>query len=149
MQRAGVSRAPLRSLQVEGLWWMRALQAHVAAPGAPLPHVHFARPIVQSAPLPVHLLTTSLPLTPKKKIILLFLLLLLFCFIFLFYFFGLRVVVVVMCCPRRHFKERVGQQPSRKEEMRWRMLVRKVKSAKAASGAFSLAAMSARLAQIV
>ncbi|KAG0568018.1 hypothetical protein M758_7G177500 [Ceratodon purpureus] len=49
----------------------------------------------------------------------------------------------------RHFKERVGQQPSRKEEMRWKMLVRKVKSAKAASGSFSLAAMSARLAQIV
>ena len=43
----------------------------------------------------------------------------------------------------------MGQQPSRKEEVRWKMLVRKVKSAKAASGSFSLAAMSARLAQIV
>lgn len=48
----------------------------------------------------------------------------------------------------RHFRERVGQQPSRKEEMRWKMLVRKVQFAKAASGPFSLAAVSARLAQV-
>lgn len=49
----------------------------------------------------------------------------------------------------RHFKERVGQQPSRKEENRWKMLVRKVQSsAKAASGSFSLVAVTARLSQV-
>ncbi|KAG0558597.1 hypothetical protein KC19_10G040700 [Ceratodon purpureus] len=49
----------------------------------------------------------------------------------------------------RHFKERVGQQVSRKEEMRWTMLVRKVQAARAATGAMSLAAMSARFSQVL
>jgi len=47
----------------------------------------------------------------------------------------------------RHFKER--GQPSRKEEMRWKMLVRKVESStKAAPGTFSLVDVSARLSQV-
>ena len=54
--------------------------------------------------------------------------------------------VLYLC---RHFKERVGQQVSRKEEMRWTMLVRKVQAARAATGAMSLAAMSARFSQVL
>ena len=42
----------------------------------------------------------------------------------------------------------MGQKASRQEEMRWKMLVRKVQAARAASGAFSLAAVSARLSQV-
>lgn len=49
----------------------------------------------------------------------------------------------------RHFKVRVGQEPNRKEEMRWKMLVCKVQSAKAASRAFSLAAVTTKLAKQV
>ncbi|XP_002975208.2 BTB/POZ and TAZ domain-containing protein 3 [Selaginella moellendorffii] len=44
----------------------------------------------------------------------------------------------------RHFKDRIGQQ-TKKEESRWNLLVAKVKAAKGASTAFSLAAVSATL----
>jgi hypothetical protein len=57
----------------------------------------------------------------------------------------LKIIEIFNC---RHFKEQVGQQQaSKKEEMRWKMIVSKVRLAKTATSTFSLAAVSAELDQ--
>lgn len=48
----------------------------------------------------------------------------------------------------RHFKNKIGQHQNKRDETRWRLLVNKVVSAKHATSAFSLAAMSAKLEQV-
>ncbi len=58
----------------------------------------------------------------------------------------LKIIEIFNC---RHFKEQVGhQQSSKKEEMRWKMIVSKVRLAKTAMSTFSLAAVSAELDQV-
>ncbi|BBN12778.1 hypothetical protein MPTK1_5g22830 [Marchantia polymorpha subsp. ruderalis] len=47
-----------------------------------------------------------------------------------------------------HFKNKIGQHQNKRDETRWRLLVNKVVSAKHATSAFSLAAMSAKLEQV-